>query len=228
MYLQYNEEIFLVHFPERIVVIAHRVELATVVSTMCKDGGLHGYRTNHSLRTSAATRLYQAGVDEQLITEVTGSGSSCTAMFELAHLAVGELLSSNVWVSTLGGRGVVVSITGCSSYPFIIPYSIWSMTGYFCYQLFIDSWAYANIAGQQLPVHQVCQLKHCWTTTPRPPSVLTQTLLDNNSPTAKCANSNIAGNVQVTVNVTLNSVWKSNWIWLCKAGPIYFWFMMPN
>ena len=49
-----------------------RYKLATVVPTLCKEGGLHGYKTNHSLTTSAAARLYRAGVDEQLITEVTG------------------------------------------------------------------------------------------------------------------------------------------------------------
>jgi integrase len=50
---------------------------------MCKDRGLHGYRTNHSLRTSAATRLYQAGVDEQLITEVTGHRSNAVKVKNL-------------------------------------------------------------------------------------------------------------------------------------------------
>ena len=42
---------------------------------MCKAAGIHGYKTNHSLRATAATRLYQAGVDEQLIMEVTGHQS---------------------------------------------------------------------------------------------------------------------------------------------------------
>ena len=35
-------------------------------------GGLSGYRTNHSLRATAATRMYDKGVDEQLICEKTG------------------------------------------------------------------------------------------------------------------------------------------------------------
>lgn len=34
-----------------------------------------GYRTNHSLRATTATRLYQAGVDEQLVMEQTGHQS---------------------------------------------------------------------------------------------------------------------------------------------------------
>ena len=53
-----------------------RHKLANVVSDLCKQGGLHGFRTNHSLRASAATRLYHAGVDEQLISEVTGHRSN--------------------------------------------------------------------------------------------------------------------------------------------------------
>ena len=64
-----------------------RHKLATVVSTLCKDGGLHGYRTNHSLRTSAATRLYQAGVDEQLITEVTGHRSNAVRNYKRTSTA---------------------------------------------------------------------------------------------------------------------------------------------
>ena len=34
-----------------------------------------GFFSNHSLRATCATRLYQAGVDEQLITERTGHTS---------------------------------------------------------------------------------------------------------------------------------------------------------
>ena len=37
--------------------------------------GLEGYKTNHSLRVTAATRLYNAGVDEQLIMQRTGHRS---------------------------------------------------------------------------------------------------------------------------------------------------------
>ncbi len=42
---------------------------------MCQNAGIAGYRTNHSLRATAATRLYQAAVDEQLIMERTGHRS---------------------------------------------------------------------------------------------------------------------------------------------------------
>ena len=42
---------------------------------LCKNAGIEGFRTNHSLRATAATRLYQSGVDEQLVMERTGHRS---------------------------------------------------------------------------------------------------------------------------------------------------------
>ena len=50
-------------------------KLQQVVKIICKKGGLPGYFTNHSLRASVATRLYQANFDEQVIQEVTGHRS---------------------------------------------------------------------------------------------------------------------------------------------------------
>ena len=53
-----------------------RDKLANVVSTMCKQAGIGGYKTNHSLRATAATRLYSSGIDEQLVMERTGHRST--------------------------------------------------------------------------------------------------------------------------------------------------------
>ena len=50
-------------------------KLAKIVSDMCRSAGIQGYRTNHSLRATSATRLYSAGMDEQLIMERTGHRS---------------------------------------------------------------------------------------------------------------------------------------------------------
>ena len=50
--------------------------LQETVKKMCKEGGFVGNFTNHSLRATAATRLYAAGVDEQLIAEKTGHRSN--------------------------------------------------------------------------------------------------------------------------------------------------------
>lgn len=49
--------------------------LQQTVTKMWKEAGFDGYYTNHSLRATAATRLYAAGVDEQLIAEKTGHRS---------------------------------------------------------------------------------------------------------------------------------------------------------
>ena len=49
--------------------------LEHTIARPCSAARIQGFRTNHSLRATAATRLYQAGVDEQLIMETTGHRS---------------------------------------------------------------------------------------------------------------------------------------------------------
>ena len=56
--------------------------LRSMVSDMCKEAGITGHRTNQSLRATAASRLYQNGVDEQLIQEVTGHRSSAVRSYK--------------------------------------------------------------------------------------------------------------------------------------------------
>ena len=50
-------------------------KLNKMMSSICSLGGIKGFKTNHSLRATSATRLYQQGVDEQLIMERTGHRS---------------------------------------------------------------------------------------------------------------------------------------------------------
>lgn len=45
--------------------------LQKTVGKFCEQAGFSDHFTNHSLRATAATRLYDAGVDEQLFTENT-------------------------------------------------------------------------------------------------------------------------------------------------------------
>ena len=45
--------------------------LGSVVKHLCDAAGLQGHYTNHSLRATAATRLFEAGVNEQLIMQRT-------------------------------------------------------------------------------------------------------------------------------------------------------------
>ena len=49
--------------------------LGKTVARLCKLAGIEGYKTNHSLRATATSRLYQSGVDEQLVMERTGHRS---------------------------------------------------------------------------------------------------------------------------------------------------------
>ncbi|XP_071105421.1 uncharacterized protein KIAA1958-like [Haliotis cracherodii] len=49
--------------------------LRETVSKLFKQAGIEGYFTNHSLRATAATRLYDSGLDEQLIADRTGHRS---------------------------------------------------------------------------------------------------------------------------------------------------------
>ena len=49
--------------------------LGKTVTRLCKSAGIEGYKTNHSLRATATSRLYQSGVDEQLVMERTGHRS---------------------------------------------------------------------------------------------------------------------------------------------------------
>lgn len=49
--------------------------ISKTISRLCSAAGILGYKTNHSLRATAATRLYQSGIDEQLVMERTGHRS---------------------------------------------------------------------------------------------------------------------------------------------------------
>ena len=49
--------------------------LSKTVKRLCAAAGIEGYKTNHSLRVTAATRLFKSGVDEQLIMSMTGHRS---------------------------------------------------------------------------------------------------------------------------------------------------------
>lgn len=49
--------------------------LSKTVKRLCASAGISGFKTNHSLRVTNATRLFQSGVDEQLIMTRTGHRS---------------------------------------------------------------------------------------------------------------------------------------------------------
>ena len=55
-------------------VLGHK-KLNYMVQSMCSKAGIRGHKTNHSLRATTATRLFHAGIDEQLKMETTGHHS---------------------------------------------------------------------------------------------------------------------------------------------------------
>ena len=55
--------------------LGHNI-LGKVVTDMMKEAGYEGHYSNHSLRASLATWLYDAEVDEQLIMSRTGKSST--------------------------------------------------------------------------------------------------------------------------------------------------------
>ena len=68
-------------------------KLGTTVAHLYKSAGIPGYKTNHSLRVTAATRLYDSGIDEQLVMETTGHCS--TEVLTKGHLKqVSDILSA--------------------------------------------------------------------------------------------------------------------------------------
>ena len=49
--------------------------VSSTVARICKSAGIEGYKTNHLLRATSTNRLYQSGVDEQLVMERSGHRS---------------------------------------------------------------------------------------------------------------------------------------------------------
>ena len=74
-------------------------ELAKSVQKMCQLAGIPGHKTNHSLRATGASQLFQASVPEKIIQERTGHRSlEALRQYERTtteqHEAVSEVLSS--------------------------------------------------------------------------------------------------------------------------------------
>ncbi len=63
--------------------------LSKIVKTMCEKARLTGEKfTNHSLRASTATRMFQCGVDEQVIKTVTGHKSDAVHDYKYTNEAL--------------------------------------------------------------------------------------------------------------------------------------------
>ncbi len=70
-----------------------------IVSDMAKQAGLSGHFTNHSLRVTAAMRMFNSGVDEQVIKSITGHKSDAVHTYK----NVGAHLLENAQRSIVSG-----------------------------------------------------------------------------------------------------------------------------
>ncbi|XP_048240336.1 uncharacterized protein KIAA1958-like [Haliotis rufescens] len=70
--------------------------LRSTVSRLCKAAGFSGFYTNHSLRATTATRLYDSGVDEQLIAEKTGHKSIAIRSYKRTSKEMADTVDSIV------------------------------------------------------------------------------------------------------------------------------------
>lgn len=57
-------------------------KLSRIVNVLCNRAGLRGHRTNHSLRASSASRLYENNFDEQVVCETTGHRSNAVRSYK--------------------------------------------------------------------------------------------------------------------------------------------------
>ena len=74
--------------------------LGSKIKLICEKAGISGHKTNHSLRATAATEMYQGEVPEKLIQERTGHRSlKALRVYERSteqqYQAVSSLLSSS-------------------------------------------------------------------------------------------------------------------------------------
>ena len=100
--------------------------LENMVKKMCKRAGIDGFKTNHSLRATAATRLFQAGVDEQLIMERTAHRSvdgvwSYKRTNQEQRLSLSDVMNLSTLESKRqhlmgSGQQQMVSIQGCYNF----------------------------------------------------------------------------------------------------------------
>ena len=74
-------------------------KLQSVVRDVCAKAGLPGHYTNHSLRATAATRLYHNNFDEQIIQEFTGCRSIAVREYKRTSDSQLKSASSCIMVS---------------------------------------------------------------------------------------------------------------------------------
>lgn len=63
------------------------------MEVMCREAGITEKKTNHSLRATGATTLFNAGVPEKLIRDVTGHRSNALRVYERPSLEQRQAVS---------------------------------------------------------------------------------------------------------------------------------------
>ena len=57
-------------------------KVSTTIKELCNKAGFEGKFTNHSLRATSASRMYNKNIPEQVIKEVTGHRSDCVRLYK--------------------------------------------------------------------------------------------------------------------------------------------------
>ena len=70
--------------------------LQSTVKRLCESAGLVGYYTNHSLRATSATRMYNADIPEQCIQEVTGHRSLAVRSYKKTSVNLKRKASASI------------------------------------------------------------------------------------------------------------------------------------
>ena len=71
-------------------------KIKATVKEICKEAGIEGHFTNHSLRATCATRMYDKNVPEQIIKEMTGPRSECIRVYKRTSETLQEAASKVV------------------------------------------------------------------------------------------------------------------------------------
>ncbi len=71
-----------------------REKLNMYMATMCKEAGISEKKANHSLRATGASALFNAGVPDKFIRDVTGHRSNALQLYERPTLQQQQSVSS--------------------------------------------------------------------------------------------------------------------------------------
>ena len=86
--------------------------LAKVVQELMKEAKIEGFFTNHSLRRSGGTRLFNAGVNRKLVKEATGHRSDAVDQYQITNEAQHQAMSK-----IIAGENVETSTESVSAKP---------------------------------------------------------------------------------------------------------------